>query len=84
MKIGKLLKYHGNINRIMEMHAAGVQPHGIVGAFRDHDIHITHSQVVGIIESYAPLTSKALPKSAADDQIAGTRAAFGNTGLVPA
>jgi hypothetical protein len=76
MKIGKLLKYHGNINRIMEMHEAGVGANGIAGTFVDNGIKINATQVQSIIDTYAPLSAKALPKDAAKAQIEGTQQAF--------
>lgn len=76
MGIGKALKYHGNINRIMEMHAGNMGPCAIAGTFCDHGIDITAQQVSNIISSYSALTSKALPKSVAHDAINTTVVAF--------
>ncbi len=58
------LRYRGNVNRIMEMHALGNGPRAIAGTFQDHGIDITAEQVEGIIGSRAALCKKALPKSA--------------------
>lgn len=63
MKLGKFLKVHGNINRIIEMTEGGVGKHGISGTFRDEGIELTPESVQGITDSLDELGRKALPKS---------------------
>jgi hypothetical protein len=57
------LRYRGNVNRIMEMHALGNGPRAIAGTFQDHGIGITAEQVEGIIGSRVELCKKTLPRS---------------------
>lgn len=69
----------GNLNRIMEMDAAGMGVHAISGVFRDHGIEISANDVATAIRTYAPLGAKPLPRAVVRAHIEGARLAFNPT-----
>lgn len=69
----------GNVNRILEMDAAGMGPHAISGVFRDHGITIPASDIPVIIRTHGPLGDKPLPKAVVRAYIAGAHFAFNPT-----
>ncbi len=70
------LARRGNLNRIVEMDAAGMGLHAISGIFRDHGIEISSNDVATVLRIYVPLGSKPLPKSVVKAHIQGARLAF--------
>jgi hypothetical protein len=48
MKLGDMWKFHGNLNRIVEMDAAGVGANAIAGVFQDNGIDLNSNDVRGI------------------------------------
>jgi hypothetical protein len=64
MRIDKSLKLNGNINRILEMNAAGVGVNAIAGTFQDYGMNINADDVRGVLKISEELTKKAIPKKA--------------------
>ncbi|CAN2039592.1 hypothetical protein GMMP15_1340012 [Candidatus Magnetomoraceae bacterium gMMP-15] len=62
MKLNESLKFHGNINRIVELHKAGFGVYTIAGIFQDNQIDINSENVINILKTTKVLTKKALPK----------------------
>ncbi|MCK2046013.1 hypothetical protein [Chromohalobacter moromii] len=65
MNPGQMWKFHGNLNRIIEMDAAGVGANAIAGVFQDHNINISANDVRSMLKANKELTKKALPKAEA-------------------
>jgi len=79
MKPREHLALHGNINRIVEMDAAGMGANAIAGTFQDNNIALNADDVRFVLNRVPVLSSKALPKSAAKGAIAGAIAFDGVT-----
>ena len=79
MKPREHLALHGNINRRVEMDAAGMGANAIAGTFQDNNIALNADDVRFVLNRVPVLSSKALPKSAAKAAIAGTKAFNGVT-----
>lgn len=78
MSVREQLNRAGNMNRIMEMHEGGCGPNQIAGAFMDHGIQITATQVINVVETYEALGAKALPKAVAKAAIRANKNTFNN------
>jgi hypothetical protein len=63
MKVNEILKLHGNINRIVEMDAAGCGVNTIAGLFMDNGININAGDVSSLLKATNELTKKSLPKA---------------------
>ncbi|WP_081192523.1 hypothetical protein [Halomonas sp. BC1] len=63
MNPGQMWKFHGNLNRIIEMDEAGVGANAIAGVFQDNNIDINANDVRSLLKANKALTKKALPKS---------------------
>ncbi|WP_217514453.1 hypothetical protein [Vibrio metschnikovii] len=69
MNPGQMWKFHGNLNRIIEMDAAGVGVNAIAGVFQDNNININANDVRSMLKVNEVLTNKALPKAESDKLI---------------
>jgi len=69
MKPGQMWKFHGNLNRIIDMDAAGVGANAIAGVFQDNGININANDVRSLLKANEQLTRKALPKTEAQKLI---------------
>lgn len=65
MNPGQMWKFHGNLNRMVEMDSAGVGANAIAGVFQDNGIDINASDVRSMLKASKVLTKKALPKAEA-------------------
>ena len=65
MNPGQMWKFHGNLNRMVEMDSAGVGANAIAGVFQDNGIDINASDVRSMLKANEVLTKKALPKAEA-------------------
>jgi len=65
MNLGQIWKFHGNLNRIVEMDAAGVGANAIAGVFQDNNININANDVRSMLKVNEVLTKKALSKAEA-------------------
>ena len=69
MKPSQMWKFHGNLNRIIDMDAAGVGANAIAGMFQDNGININANDVRSLLKANEQLTRKALPKTEAQKLI---------------
>ena len=65
MNPGQMWKFHGTLNRRVEMDSAGVGANAIAGVFQDNGIDINASDVRSMLKANEVLTKKALPKAEA-------------------
>ncbi|WP_404361063.1 hypothetical protein [Methylotuvimicrobium sp. KM1] len=63
MNPGQMWKYHGNLNRIIEMDEAGLGANAIAGVFQDNNINIDANDVRSLLKTHETLAKKALPKN---------------------
>lgn len=69
MNPGQMWKFHGNLNRIIEMDDAGVGENAIAGVFQDNNININADDVRSMLKTNVELARKALPKAEASKLI---------------
>lgn len=56
------VKLKGNVNRILDMHEAGLGCNAIVGHFKDEGVNISHECVNVVIDEVHELSRKAVTK----------------------
>lgn len=69
MRLDRLIKFNGNMNRIREMREGGVGVNGQAGIFADFGMKVTAEDMSNVERVVDELSRKALPKKAAKAMI---------------
>jgi hypothetical protein len=70
MRLEKMWKLIGNIDRVMELSNAGYEPNAISGIFKDNGITVSPDFVHETQKGAENLSNKGLPKSVCNEKIA--------------